>query len=144
MKRTNILYWVFTGLFATLMLFSALPDVFSAEAAVKGMHEDLGYPLYFIPFIGTLKVLGVIAILVPGYPRIKEWAYAGLCFDLIGATYSIIASGQPASAPFMILPLTLALLSYTFYHRRLTAKAKQSATTKPHLYNNIIAKTSVA
>lgn len=144
MKKTNILYWVFTGLFAALMLFSALPDVFSEEAAVKVMHEDLGYPLYFIPFIGIVKVLGVIAILVPGYPRIKEWAYAGLCFDLLGATYSIIASGQSNSALFMVLPLSLACLSYTFYHRRLAAKAKEASTPGSRLYNNATAKTSLA
>ena len=101
MKQTKILYWVFTGLFAFLMFGSAIPDVLSSEVAVKGMHGDLGYPLYFIPFIGIAKVLGVIAILVPGYPRLKEWAYA----DLIGATYSIIANhGTPSQWGFMILP----------------------------------------
>ena len=84
MKKTNILYWTFTGLFAFLMFGSAIPDVFSHPIAVKGMHEDLGYPLYFLPFIGIAKWLGVIAILIPAnYPRIKEWAYAGLFFDLI-------------------------------------------------------------
>jgi hypothetical protein len=54
----------------------------------------VGVPLYLIPFIGIAKVLGVIAILIPGFPKLKEWAYAGLFFDLIGATYSICASGE--------------------------------------------------
>src|SRR5215212_11317403 len=96
MKKTKILYWIFTSLFACMMLFSAIPDVLSNPLAVQGMHDGLGYPLYFIPFIGVAKVLGVIAILIPGFPRIKEWAYAGLVFDLVGATYSIIAAGKPA------------------------------------------------
>ena len=87
MKKTKILYWTFTGLFAFMMLGSAIPDVLSAQDAVKGMHDGLGYPFYFIPFIGVAKVLGVIAILVPGFPKIKEWAYAGLTFDLVGATF---------------------------------------------------------
>jgi DoxX-like family len=121
MKKTNILYWTFTGLFAFLMFGSAIPDVFSHPIAVKGMHEDLGYPLYFLPFIGVAKWLGVIAILIPAnYPRIKEWAYSGLFFDLIGATYSIMASGAPvANWAFMVLPLGLGALSYYFYHKKI-------------------------
>ena len=125
MKRTKIFYWIFTGLFAAMMFMSAVPDIFSNPIAVKGMHEGLGYPLYFIPFIGIAKALGVIAILIPGYPRIKEWAYAGLTFDLIGATYSIISSGQPVpNYAFMVLPLALAILSYTFYHKKLKSSHK--------------------
>jgi hypothetical protein len=77
----------------------------------------LGYPLFFIPFIGVAKFLGVLAILVPGFPRIKEWAYAGLFFDLIGATYSILAIGKP-DWMFMALPLGLATASYVFYQKR--------------------------
>lgn len=96
MKRTTILYRIFTGLFAFLMLGASIPDIISAPFAVEGMAQ-LGYPVYFVPFIGVAKLLGVIAILIPGYPRIKEWAYAGLVFDLIGATYSIIAVGKPTS-----------------------------------------------
>lgn len=117
MKKTNILYWIFTSLFGALMLFSAIPDVYSDPIAVKGMHGDLGYPLYFIPFIGVAKVLGVIAILVPSFPRLKEWAYAGLFFDLIGATYSVAAIGKP-DWTFMILPLGLGIASYAFYQKR--------------------------
>ncbi|HMH24660.1 MAG TPA: DoxX family protein [Puia sp.] len=118
MKKTKILYLIFTGLFAFLMLGSAIPDILSMSDAVKGMHDGLGYPLYFIPFIGVAKVLGVIAILIPGSPRVKEWAYAGLSFDLIGASFSIIAAGQgPGAWGFMIVPLLLAGASYTFYHK---------------------------
>src|SRR5690606_23020386 len=106
MKKTNLLYWIFTGIFAFMMLGSALPDIVSTDIAVEGMHGNLGYPLYFIPFIGVAKTLGVIAILIPGYPRVKEWAYAGLFFDLIGATYSIIANGgTPGEWGFMAVPL---------------------------------------
>ena len=126
MKKTNILYWIFTGLFAAMMLGSAIPDIMSNPIAVKGMHEELGYPIYFIPFIGVAKALGVIAILVPGYPRIKEWAYAGFFFDLIGATYSIFAIGKP-DWMFMALPLTLAILSYVFYTKRRKMLATRSS-----------------
>lgn len=124
MKKINRLYWIFTILFALMMLGSAIPDIMLHPMAIDGMHRDLGYPVYFIPFIGVAKALGVIALLLPGYPRIKEWAYAGFFFDLIGATYSIISTGKPASDwAFMALPLAIGAASYYFYHRRL-AKAE--------------------
>jgi hypothetical protein len=90
------------------------------------MHVELGYPVYFIPFIGVAKVLGVLAILLPLSARIKEWAYAGLVFDLIGATFSIIAIGKP-DWMFMILPLFLGVASYVFYHKR--KKQQKNHTT---------------
>jgi hypothetical protein len=96
------------------------------------MHEGLGYPLYFIPFIGVAKILGVAAMLIPGYPRVKEWAYAGLLFDLSGATYSIITSGQPAANwIFMVLPLGVGVCAYIFYRK----KSKISLVpAKPNYY----------
>ena len=121
MKRTKTLYWIFTGLFAAQMLLSAIPDILSVPEAVTMMNH-LGYPNYFTPFIGIAKLLGVIAILVPGFPRIKEWAYAGLAFDLIGASYSQIAvDGLITPISFMLMPIILELLSYIFYHKKIQA-----------------------
>lgn len=72
------------------------------------------------PIIGVAKILGSIAILIPGFPRIAEWAYAGLMFDLIGATYSQVAViGFQTPMLFMILPFTFAILSHWLYHRKL-------------------------
>ncbi|MFD0751337.1 DoxX family protein [Mucilaginibacter calamicampi] len=123
-KTIKILYWVFTILFAFVMLGSAIPDILVMPLAVKGMHDGLGYPVYFIPFIGTAKAIGVIAILVPGFPRIKEWAYAGLMFDLIGATYSIAMAPNPDGPWYvMLVPLTLGALAYFFYQKKLRASA---------------------
>ena len=119
MKKTKLLYWIITGLFGAFMLFSAVPDILVVPEAVAFMSH-LGYPKYFIPFIGIAKLLGVIAILVPGYPRIKEWAYAGLIFDLIGATYSQMANDGFQPAEFiMVLPIALFLLSYSLYHKKI-------------------------
>ncbi len=129
MKKTNILYWVFTGLFAFLMLGSSIPDILSSPTAVQGMHVELGYPSYFIPFVGVAKLLGVIAILIPGFPKIKEWAYAGLSFDLIAATYSIAAVGKPDWI-FMILPLALAASSYVFYRKRSKLKSENNFSAR--------------
>ncbi len=137
MKKLTIYYWIATGLFAFMMLGSAIPDIYLDPMAVEGMHTGLGYPLYFIPFIGVAKVLGVIAILIPGYPRIKEWAFAGLFFDLVGATYSIIAvGGTPAQWGFMILPIGIGILAYVLYHKRkaaLAAAPKKSNSPRPAL-----------
>lgn len=118
MRKTKTLFWIFTGLFAAFMLFTAIPDVLVVTDAATFMTQ-LGYPKYFTFFIGIAKTLGVIAILIPGYPRIKEWAYAGLAFDLIGATYSQLAAfGFKPTIFFMLIPIALGTLSYFYYHKR--------------------------
>ena len=124
MKKINIFYWIVTGLFSALMLFSAIPDILNTSDAVKLMSGMLGYPDYLTPFIGVAKVLGVIGILLPGYPRIKEWAYAGLAYDLIGASYSAISvHPDPSIAPMFVF-IALAFASYFLYHKKLKLAAK--------------------
>ena len=139
MKKIKIFYWIFTSLFAFLMLGSAIPDIFSAQVAVEGFKQ-IGMPAYLLPFLGIAKLLGVVAILRPGNSRIKEWAYAGLVFDLLGATYSIIASGQAtANWIFMALPLVLAAASYIFYHKRIRLSSeinKNSVINQSGNYKN--------
>lgn len=132
MKTTKILYWVFTGLFAFMMLGSAIPDIISMPMAVKGIHDGLGYPVYFVPFIGVAKALGVIAILVPGFPRLREWAYAGLVFDLIAAAYSLMAVPQPDGHwSFLFLPISLGFASYYFYHKQLNGRTSKAVAATP-------------
>jgi hypothetical protein len=130
MKKLNILYWVFTILFAAMMLFTSIPNVMNTPDAVKFMHDLLGYPLYFIPFIGWMKILGIIAILVPGYPRIKEWAYAGLFFDLLGAVYSVMYVQPDISNLFMILPIGLGVSSYFFFRKKYSATEHSAASLR--------------
>lgn len=122
MKKTKIFYWIFTGLFAAFMLSSAIPDILVLDDAAKFI-TDLGYPKYIVAFLGVAKLLGSIAILIPGFPRIREWAYAGLFFDLIGATYSAIAlGGFQLPMLFMILPFGLGTLSYIYAHKLTSAQ----------------------
>ncbi len=117
MKNTKIIYWIVTGLMAAFMVMAAVPDVLRMPEAVE-IFRHLGYPEYLIPFIGVAKILGVIAILVPGFPRLKEWAYAGLVFDLIGAFYSHISVGDPLSFwIFAVIGLVLVGGSYFFYRK---------------------------
>ena len=119
MKKTKTLYWVFTLLFSGLMLFSAIPNILTNADAVKFMHDILGYPVYFIPFIGTAKLLGVIAILLPGLNKVKEWAYAGLFFDLTGAIYSGIAAAGRVDPMMLTLLFWIVpgVLSYIFWNK---------------------------
>lgn len=123
MKRTKIIYWISTIAFAGLMLFSAVPDILSVPDAVKFI-TDLGYPVYFITFIGVAKLLGCIAILIPGFPRIKEWAYAGLFFDLIAAVYSFIAkAGFNPQMLGMLMFIVPGIISYIYFQKMMKLKA---------------------
>ena len=119
MKKTKIIYWIFTGLLAVFMLLGTIPDIMSAPDAVALVTTHLGYPAYFLPFIGVAKFLGVVAILVPGFPRLKEWAYAGFVYDLTGAVYSAIAVGDPVSKWWPILiGFFIIAGSYVYYHKK--------------------------
>ncbi len=124
MKKTKIIYWIFTIPFAGFMIFSAVPDALSQPEAIDFM-KGLDYPAYILPFLGVAKILGVIAILIPGFPRIKEWAYAGLIFDLAGATYSIVVmTGVSGGLLFMLGLFIFGFASYYFYHKKLSEQAQ--------------------
>jgi hypothetical protein len=126
MKKTKIIYWIVTGLFAAFMISTAIPNIMLDQASKDLIGTQLGFPNHFIMLIGIAKVLGAIAILVPGFPRIKEWAYAGLFFDLAGATWaSISVSGFDPGILFMGLFFGFLFLSYFYYHK------KQQETGEP-------------
>jgi hypothetical protein len=118
MKKIRILYWVLTIIFAGFMAFTAVTDALLTPEAVKFMNH-LGYPNYFTHFIGIAKILGSIAILVPGFRLIKEWAYAGLFFDLIGAVYSNLMVDGPNALMLitMVLLFGFGIASYLLNRR---------------------------
>src|SRR5450631_487301 len=91
--RNKIIYWGATILMAVGMLGSGLAQIFHAKDMVD-IIVPLGYPLYFMYIIGVWKILGVIAILIPGFKLLKEWAYAGFFFTMTGALISHLASGD--------------------------------------------------
>jgi hypothetical protein len=121
-KKVNITYWVFTGLLLAFMGLGAIPDLISMPEALA-VFKHLGYPAYLSPFMGAAKLLGVIAILIPGYPRIKEWVYAGFVFDITGAMFSGLAVGDSLLqvSPILIGYILIAG-SYIFHHKRLEVK----------------------
>jgi DoxX-like family len=140
MVKTRAVYWTITGLMASFMFMASIPDVLHAAQAVE-IFRHLGYPSYLLRFLGTAKCLGVIAILAPGLPRLKEWAFAGLIFDLLGALYSHISVGDPASVwLFPVLGLTLVTGAYLTNHQatRLSRSGRRvDVRTEPRLNYSI-------
>jgi len=111
MDKKRVGYWIATGLFAFALGMIGVMDV-SRGPDIAAAMEHLGYPLYFAAILGTWKILGAIALVAPGLPRLKEWAYAGFCFNLTGAFLSHAAVGEPgAGAPALVL-LAFAAASY--------------------------------
>jgi uncharacterized membrane protein len=122
MKRINLSYWIITGLFAGMMLLSGIFNALAGPESIEMVVNHLRYPDYFVPYIGVAKVLGAIALLIPGWPRVKEWAYFGFFLDLFSAIYSMIMVGDPISAwAPVLIGLALLFASYLLHHRRLNA-----------------------
>jgi len=117
-KGAKIIYWIATLWLALGMVSTGLVQLLKAKEGQGGadMINHLGYPVYLLTILGTWKILGVIAVLIPKYPLIKEWAYAGFFFVMSGAIFSHIASGDSLTA---ILPalLLLVLTALSWYFR---------------------------
>src|SRR5215813_13775974 len=120
-KRNKIIYWISTlwlalGMLATgtLQLFRVKAEGAVAPPGVDGITH-LGYPIYFLTILGVWKILGVVALLIPKYPLLKEWAYAGFFFAMSGAAFSHIAVGDSVSEIFpSLLLLVLTVVSWYF------------------------------
>lgn len=113
----RIAYWIVTVVTALLIAASGVPDVLMIKEAVD-VFTHLGYPTYLLPFIGVAKILGGIGILQPWFPRLKEWAYAGLVIDVVGAFYSHLSVGDgPSGWVAPLIGLLLILVSYALYRK---------------------------
>jgi len=120
-KRNKIIYWISTLWLASGMLSTGTLQLFRAKAegalAPPGVYgiTHLGFPIYFLTILGVWKILGVVALLVPRFPLLKEWAYAGFFFAMSGAIFAHIASGDPVveNVPALLL-LTLTVISWYF------------------------------
>ena len=126
-KTINILYWIFTVIFSGLMIFSSVGGIGPTQQVIDMFHTGLGYPVYFIQFISWAKIIGSLAILIPGLNRsIKEWAYAGLFFDLTAATYSGIAASPKFDPAIlgMLMWIVPGILSYFFWKKKLKEEVK--------------------
>jgi hypothetical protein len=107
-KAKSIVYWTMTILVAFFIGGGGVAQMWQYYANPHGVVPVLGYPMYFFAILGFWKALGAIAILAPRYPRLKEWAYAGIFFDLTGAAASCAAVGGYGAYGFhVIAPLIL-------------------------------------
>lgn len=104
MKASVLGYWSATALVAFAFFAGGVSDLLRAPPVVESVTH-LGYPTYVATLLGMWKLLGVVAILVPRFPRLKEWAYAGITFDLTGAAFSHAAVGDGAGK--ILVPLVL-------------------------------------
>lgn len=111
-KKKKILYWFFTCWLALGMVSTGVVQLMRMKEEVDNITA-LGYPVYFLTVIGVWKLLGVVAVLVPRLPLLKEWAYAGFFFTMTGAAISHLVSGSPMSKLFpSLLLLVLTVISW--------------------------------
>ena len=120
MKKVNIFYWICNILLIPAFGIGSIMGIVPNEQSLK-VFANLGYPAYIIPFLSVAKLLGLIVILQPKFPRLKEWAYAGIAFDIIGAGYSILAIGSPLThIIFPVIALLILLGSYFLWHKKVS------------------------
>lgn len=120
-KRNKIIYWVSTLWLSLGMVSTGIVQLLRVQSegavAPPGVYgiTKLGYPVYLLTILGVWKLLGVVAVLAPKFPLVKEWAYAGFFFIMTGAIFSHIATGNPAVEilPSLLL-LTLTVISWYF------------------------------
>jgi len=108
-KRNKIIYWIATAWLALGMLSTGAVQLFKGKTGAGGLDSvtQLGYPAYLLTLLGICKMLGVVAVLVPRFPLLKEWAYAGFFFIMSGAIFSHIATGYGMS---QVIPAALLLV----------------------------------
>ena len=129
MRSHKLGYWAVTGMVAFAFAAGGIADLARSSEVLAGIAH-LGYPPYFATILGVWKVLGAIAILAPGFPLLKEWAYAGIAFDLTGAAFSHAAMGDAASkvlVPLVLLALAAASWALRPESRSLATKRRRDA-----------------
>ena len=114
-KSKTIWYWIVTILLSFCLFSGGLAQALQVKGVVDGF-KPLGYPIYFISIIGIWKVLGIIAILIPGFKLLKEWAYAGLFFTMTGAVISHIAANDIHAQ--IVAPIVLAIFTVLSWYLR--------------------------
>ena len=127
MRTTPISDWIATIWLSLGMLSTGIVQLLKMDQDVARM-ADLNYPVYLLTLLGIWKIVGVIAVLIPKFPILKEWAYAGFFFAMSGALFSHIMSESPASEIFpSLLLLVLTVVSWYFRpeSRRVAVRLEQ-------------------
>ena len=121
-KRNKIIYWVATIWLSLGMVSTGAVQLLKNKEEVDMIATQLGYPVYFLTILGIWKMLGVVVVLIPKFPVLKEWAYAGFFFAMSGAVFSHIASGSGAKdffGPILLIVLTVVSWYFRPLERRL-------------------------
>jgi hypothetical protein len=130
-KRNKIIYWAATIWLALGMTVTGVGQLIKMKAGAGGTDSvtHLGYPVYILTILGVWKVLGVVTVLVPRFPLLKEWAYAGFFFLMTGAVFSHFAKGD-AATEFLGPALLLILTGVSWYFRPADRKVIFSESMK--------------
>ena len=117
-KRNKIIYWIATIWLSLGMVSTGVVQLLKLKGDGPGSLDSmthLGYPAYFVTILGISKILGVVALLIPKFPLLKEWAYAGFFFMMSGAIFTHIAAGNSIGEIFpSLLLLILTVVSWYF------------------------------
>jgi hypothetical protein len=111
MNAKHVTYWIATLLVCAFMAYASFAYL-SRDPKMMSSFASLGYPPYFPLILGIAKILGIVALLVPGLPHLKEWAYAGFTFTFIGAIFSHLESSQHQAALLPLISLVVLAISY--------------------------------
>lgn len=122
MKTTKILYWISTGLVSAFYLMSSGMYLSKSPELMQG-YAAMGFPVFFVTILGVAKLLGALALLNPWSQTLKEWAYAGFTFTLIGAVWVHVET----STSFVMPLVAMALLGVSYYFRM---RVRKSAALK--------------
>jgi uncharacterized membrane protein YphA (DoxX/SURF4 family) len=118
MKNLNIYYWISIGLILFFLLPGSIMNIMKTPEWIQ-VFNDLGFPEYLLPFLGVAKLSGCIVLVLPYFKRLKEWAYAGLFFDLVGATYSgLMVGGFEPPMIIMFVAIGAVLASYWLWRKK--------------------------
>jgi hypothetical protein len=109
--KRKVIYWVTTGLLAALSVFAAFSYLSGSPQAVEGFAH-VGYPQQLRVILGIAKLLGAVALIMPGVPKVKEWAYAGFTFAWISASVAHYLAKDGAAAFLPLLLLVFLIISY--------------------------------
>jgi DoxX-like family len=134
-KRNKIIYWIATLWLALGMTSTGIVQFIKMKEEVD-LFNRLGYPIYFLTILGTWKLLGVIAVLIPKFPLLKEWAYAGFFFAMSGAVFSHLASGSGAMdyfGPVLLIVLTVTSWYFRPEDRKVISANQQTRDRSAHI-----------
>jgi len=120
--KYSLIYWISTLLVVMNWGFGAVSSLLKAEPSMT-VFNHLGYPGYFSTMLATAQLLGVLALLLPVPRTLREWAYAGLTFDVLSACFSLLAVGSPVSQlSFPVIALTFLITSYVTWRGRIAGQ----------------------